>query len=708
MFSMKKNIPSALISKAGRILAPIFLLPLFCLGNDPTGVSKKNELEKSSLQKQVMEVKNLLASQGILEVAPWLAIEALTGAHDPTVIRDDRGVYTLMTTNNLLQLRQSTDMVKWTTVGQIFTSVPTWINTTLNTTSANAVTDIWAPHISYRAGKYWVYYCGSSFGTNNSAIGVATNPTLDVNSPNYKWTDLGEVIKTSTSNNYNAIDPELITDNNGNVWLAFGSFWTGIKMVAIDPSTGKRLASNSTVYSLANRGGSGIEGPSMMYHNGYYFLFTSWDACCNGVNSTYRTMVGRSTLPNSGYVDKNGTSLANNASLELLKGYGRYFGPGGGSPFKDGRRDYYAHHYYNGNENGTPRLQIREIVWDENNWPVLTQPFLGRRLSYEAEHALLTSATISTNSNASNKEYIGDINATASKVVFYITAFAAGDYNLRIHYSAANAAATQLLQVNGGTAITVQYPKTPAAGQFPTGQSVSIKVTLKEGTNNLSFIKGSGLSELDKIDLIRIQGTKLEGGAMDNGVGVTYVATNNNGSLLANSWLMFENVDFSSGGLKSLTIALANAGISQFKIALDGQNGSVNSTFGTDASNKSKAFALPQNFQTATGIHDVYLTLLSGACELDYLQFNLSDVVTGLDDMKETQGLAVFPNPSSSYFTVVAKGHFTYTILDATGKEVESGHANDETRVGMNLPAGMYAVQIQQIQQQKTISIIKK
>lgn len=563
-----------------------------------------------------------MANAVFAQTPPWQLTETTTGAHDPSIVRDNRGIYTLMTTNNLLEIRQSTNMVNWTSRDRIFNSLPSWMTSIYST-----IENIWAPHICFRNGRYWVYYCGSSFGSNNSVIGVASTPTLDYQASNYAWTDHGEVFRSTTINNYNAIDPELLVDKNGRVWMSFGSFWQGLRMIEIDPSTGKRLASNTTIYNIASRNGGAIEGPSTIEHNGYYYLFSSWDACCAGTSSTYRTMVCRSSNPNSGFVDKNGTALTSNASTELLKQYGRYYGPGGGSAFRDGRRDYYVLHYYNANQNGAPTLQIREIVWTADNWPILAQPFLGRRLSYEAEHAILTSSTISTSSNASNKEYVSGISASGSKVLFYINAFAAGEYTVRVHHSSLSANSSHLVKINGGSAIEVSYPTATTAGQFPIGQSVSFKAILKEGGNTIEFGKGTNTVEIDKIDLMRSATGKLEGGAMDNGVGVTYVPTNNNASLTANSWMLFENVDFANGGLKTISLGLQNAGGAQFRINLDAHTGSTNATFTTSASNKINTLTLPSNLQTVTGLHDVYVTLVSGNVELDYVQFGAEDAV---------------------------------------------------------------------------------
>lgn len=646
-----------------------------------------------TMQRIVQTTQGVAAVNATPEVIPWQSTERITGAHDPTIIRDERGVYTLLTTNNLLQLRQSTDMVNWTSVGRIFNSLPSWLNT-IN----SGIVDIWAPQIVYRNGRYWVYYSGSSFGSNNSAIGVASSPTLNISAANYAWTDHGEVFRSSTSNNYNAIDPELLTDNNGNLWLSFGSFWSGIKMIAIDPATGKRLANNNTVYSLASRGGGAIEGPSTIEHNGYYFLFTSWDNCCAGLNSTYRTMVGRSTSPSGGFVDKQNRSLMSNYSEELLRSYGRYIGPGGGAPFKDGRRDYYVHHYYNGNQNGSPTLQIREIVWDDSNWPILAQPFLGRRLSYEAEHALLTGSTISTSTNASNREYVSNISTATSKVLFYINAFAAGEYTIRLHYSAVSNA-SHFLKVNNGIAAEVLYPSTGNSGQFPTGQAVSVKVILKEGGNTLEFTKGTNTAELDRIDLIRNTFEKLEGGAKDNGVGDTYVSTGNNSSLTANSWLMFENFDFGNGGLKNLNIALSGTSSAQFRISIDAQNGSTNETFTT--SNALNTFVLPASLQAVTGVHDVYVTLLSGSCQLDYLQFDNKN--SDNPPVNQTPNVSITSPANNATFTAPALITINVTAADADGTVSKVEFYNGTTLLGSDatspfsytwnsVPSGTYTI----------------
>ncbi len=649
-----------------------------------------------TIQQVVRTTESVAGAHTATELAPWQSTEKLTGAHDPTMIRDDRGVYSLLTTNNLLEIRQSNDMVTWTSMGKILSAVPAWMKNIYSD-----ITDIWAPQIVYRNSRYWVYYCGSSFGSNNSIIGVASSPTLDTKASNYAWTDHGEVLRTTTSNNYNAIDPELIVDKNGKVWLSFGSFWDGIRMVEIDPATGKRLASNTTVYALASRGGSGIEGPSTIEHNGYYYLFTSWDACCAGTSSTYRTMVGRATSANGSYVDKQNRSLKSNYSEELLKGYGRYYGPGGGSPFRNGRRDYYALHYYDGNKSGAPTLQIREIVWTDDNWPVLAQPYLGRKLSYEAEHAILTNASRLTGTSVSNKEYVGNMSGTDSKVQFYINAFAAGEYTLRVHYAAAASAASHFVKVNTAAAVELLYPKTATAGTFPVAQAVSLKVTLKEGANIIEFTKGTALAELDRIDVVRNTFEKLEGGAVDDAVGATYVATGNNCTLATNAWLKYENVDFANGGINTLIIALQAGTVAQFRLNVDTQTGTTNTTVATTIANVSNSFVLPQSFQTLTGVHDIYVTLLSGTPQLDYLQFKQTTpepTVTELQDKtlesagNSLIGIFAYPNPSETNFMIRSEQGLNVEVYNAQGQKMESLFIEGIVSFGAAYPKGVYMI----------------
>jgi hypothetical protein len=295
-------------------------------------------------------------------------------AHDPTLIRQGRYYYSFITgdsaTRTYLPMRRSTDLLHWSDLGPVFATAPGWVTEQLGTTPA----DFWAPDISYFGGLYHLYYAASSFGTNNSVIGLATNTTLDPASPAYRWVDHGLVMRSSPADNFNAIDPELVLDGGGRAWLAFGSFWDGIKMRRLDRATGMLSAGDPTLYPLASRGGASIEGASITRHGGYYYLFASLDYCCRGVNSDYRVVVGRSTSVTGPYTDRAGVAMLAGGGTEVLRGYNEFRGPGGGDVYGD----RYVHHYYDRDDSGLPKLSIRPITW-AGGWPSLGDPRSGSR-----------------------------------------------------------------------------------------------------------------------------------------------------------------------------------------------------------------------------------------------------------------------------------------------------------------------------------------
>jgi arabinan endo-1,5-alpha-L-arabinosidase len=268
-------------------------------------------------------------------------------------------------------VRRSTNLAQWTNAGTIFSALPAWIKTELG----QSISDLWAPDVSYVNGTYRVYYSGSTFGSKHSVIGLATNSTLDPQSGGYQWVDQGLVIASNSAgaqDDWNAIDPNAVTDAAGNHWLVFGSFWSGIKLRRLDGATGKLSSADTKLYALASHSG-GIEAPSIISRNGYYYLFVSYDSCCKGVDSTYRTMVGRASAITGPYTDANGKAMLQGNAVQLLATDGRYIGPGGGSAFRDGDEYYYAYHYYDGQMNGASALMLRPIHW-QDDWPELGTP----------------------------------------------------------------------------------------------------------------------------------------------------------------------------------------------------------------------------------------------------------------------------------------------------------------------------------------------
>jgi arabinan endo-1,5-alpha-L-arabinosidase len=209
---------------------------------------------------------------------------AITPVRDPSVMRQGSTYYVFGTdaagapVNGSLPIMCSTDRVAWSSCGYVFRQIPAWV-----AVQVPGVVGLWAPDISYFNGLYHIYYAGSTFDSNTSVIGLATNTTLDETDPDYQWVDEGEVLGSVSSDDFNAIDPTILTDTDGLVWLTYGSYWTGIKQRQIDPITGFLLASNPTVYSLAfrpNVQNDPIEGTSLVHKGSYYYLFASFDNCC--------------------------------------------------------------------------------------------------------------------------------------------------------------------------------------------------------------------------------------------------------------------------------------------------------------------------------------------------------------------------------------------------------------------------------------------
>src|SRR5690606_21510965 len=175
-------------------------------------------------------------------------------------------------------------------------------------------------------------------------IGVATNTTLDPKDKNYKWVDQGIVIQSLPNRDmWNAIDPNLVFDENNTPWLSFGSFWEGLKLVKLNRDL-KSIAQPQEWYTIAKRkrtfeladsdpGDGALEAPFIFKKNGYYYQFLSWDLCCRGEKSTYKVVVGRSKNVTGPYVDKEGKLLTNGGGTLLIEGNENWFGAGHNSTY---------------------------------------------------------------------------------------------------------------------------------------------------------------------------------------------------------------------------------------------------------------------------------------------------------------------------------------------------------------------------------------
>lgn len=287
--------------------------------------------------------------------------------HDPSTILLRDGRYWCFFTGNGVQAMSSPDLKQWRLEPPLFDESPGWVQDVAPGNRGH----FWAPDVIQHDGQYRVYYSVSVFGKRTSAIALATSPTLDPQAPDYGWTDRGVVIQTDESNNYNAIDPSLLQAPDGRQWMAFGSFWSGIKLLQLDPATGKRIAPDAPLYSLARN--KEIEAATLHHRDGYYYLFVNWGACCRGVDSTYEIRVGRSRDVTGPYLDRAGVDLREGGGTLVLETVGDAIGPGHAGLLEHQGQPLLSYHYYAGDERGRSRLGINRMSWDAEGWPVVEQ-----------------------------------------------------------------------------------------------------------------------------------------------------------------------------------------------------------------------------------------------------------------------------------------------------------------------------------------------
>jgi arabinan endo-1,5-alpha-L-arabinosidase len=292
----------------------------------------------------------------------------IRNVHDPTLIREGRTYY-LFSTRAGIAIRCSEDLVAWRLCGDVFGHLPGWA-----VEEVPGLRGLWAPDISYFNGRYHLYYSASTFGSNRSSIGLATNRTLDPSSPLYRWEDKGKIIGSNRTDDWNAIDPHLAFDEQGRPWLSFGSFWGGIKLRRIDPATGKPSGEDETLYALAARPRGpelpgAIEAPVIIRKRGYFYLFVSFDFCCRGEKSTYHVRVGRARRITGPYVDRDGKAMTEGGGTPVIEGAGRWRGPGHCFVLQEGGGEKLVYHAYDAEWRGVPTLRIAPLVWDAEGWP---------------------------------------------------------------------------------------------------------------------------------------------------------------------------------------------------------------------------------------------------------------------------------------------------------------------------------------------------
>jgi arabinan endo-1,5-alpha-L-arabinosidase len=289
------------------------------------------------------------------------------GTHDPMLLSAD-GRYYLFSTGANIGAKSSNDLLTWRNEPDVLSAStrPAWIKERVPDAS-----NLWAPDASYFGGAYHLYYAASSFGSNRSCIGHLSRPSLAAGS----WKDQGPVFcsNVDSKDNFNAIDPNVLVDTDGTPWLSFGSFWSGIKLIKLDQA-GARDGSSLDALAARPDAGGALEAPFLVRRCGYYYLFTSWDKCCQGADSTYNIRVGRSSTPRGPFVDHTGKSLLEGGGTLVLKGGTRYRGPGHNAVLFTAAGAYNVYHAYDADHAGDSVLRIAELVWDSDGWPISAGP----------------------------------------------------------------------------------------------------------------------------------------------------------------------------------------------------------------------------------------------------------------------------------------------------------------------------------------------
>ncbi|OHB69590.1 MAG: hypothetical protein A2V70_13020 [Planctomycetes bacterium RBG_13_63_9] len=296
-------------------------------------------------------------------------IHAQTGdvrpVHDPCIIRQG-AYYYVFCTGRGIPIRRSNDLIHWQRVGTVFDEVPAWA-----LAHVPAARFPWAPDISFDGGWYNLYYCVSRFAQNLSCIGLARNKTLDPASADYQWIDHGMVIASvPQQDNFNAIDAHFFAEESNDAWLAFGSYWSGIKLLRLDRKTGKPAETTANLLPLVE---ADVEAPFLTQHGRFYYLFFSHGR----IHSRgYQIRLARSLKLGGPYCDRRGLPVKDNQGTLLLATHGDCVGPGHNAILREADRYWLVHHHYDPLNWRRPTLQIRPLLWGPDGWPLAAAPWM--------------------------------------------------------------------------------------------------------------------------------------------------------------------------------------------------------------------------------------------------------------------------------------------------------------------------------------------
>lgn len=316
-------------------------------------------------------------TSAIDNAAAW----TINNAHDPGIVKTDQGYYVFSTDVKVggeakpgVMVRKSDDLIHWKWVGQALPDVPS------EAKAWSGAVGLWAPDVVKYKDTYRLYYSASTFGSRQSMIGLATSPSIEG-----PWTDKGAVMQTRNEDSLNAIDPNVVTDADGRMWMVYGSFFGGIHITQLDPETGKPAEPGfGTLIAARDRvtEDGAVEGPYIIYNEKYkkYYLFVSYDS----LFEDYNVRVARSDSITGPYVDYNGKKMTDTSyepqyeiGNKILGGYrlgedAGWIAPGHNSVLKDGDNYFIVHHARGELDKNWSYLHVRKILWTEDGWPVVS------------------------------------------------------------------------------------------------------------------------------------------------------------------------------------------------------------------------------------------------------------------------------------------------------------------------------------------------
>ena len=306
--------------------------------------------------------------------------------HDPVMAYED-STYYIFATGMGIQQMTSKDRQTWTVLPTpVMSVIPTWAHDSV----PGFRNHVWAPDIIKWHGKWWLAYSCSTFGKNGSAIGLLSNRSLSFPI----WEDEGCIVSSQAKrDNWNAIDPNFVIDENDQPWLTWCSFWDGIQIVRLDSTmhipAGEKPRTIARRYNVSNTGAEGdpnlpknptsqyagqnaIEAPFIFKHGDYYYLFVSWDYCCQGSKSTYRVAVGRSKKVDGPYLDREGRDMREGGGVPFIEGDKKTFDAVGHcAVYHFNGEDIFISHGYSIAHEGASVLVQKTIRWTEDGWPQL-------------------------------------------------------------------------------------------------------------------------------------------------------------------------------------------------------------------------------------------------------------------------------------------------------------------------------------------------